>query len=429
MTEIRFAPGLRPVLKHGSHNQKDHAGKTGQKDLPEGWSKRSPEDAMREFMNTAREDWAKDMPEEGLRMMAARATAGREHYNGPNGTSVKVENGSDIPAKNINQALNDLTTLQNIAPVANLQVEISDQPFDRYGLSESTKGFVIMGEEKINIRPQALTEGVNHASGTMMPVFQAEPQRYTLVHEYGHVLDKRSDATALEDYGQVLFRHQTGMSQYAGMGDPEGHQGREAFAEAWVGWIGTQGSPSPRIRPFVQFFADKYGWDKGGDGRAPSAGFAKMKTQVILTDTFTEEGAQWLTVVEPVEALLPPDAGIPILKHYRGQHDQSSHAGGGSTAREAWRREQENVDYISGRSIFPPEWTGAAPTVYLPRRSLSESISEAIDGVRRKRREMSEQREREFLNSLTPQQLEGLGVMNRRRAAAARERRRSERER
>ena len=24
---IRFAPGLRPVLKHGSHNQKDHAGK------------------------------------------------------------------------------------------------------------------------------------------------------------------------------------------------------------------------------------------------------------------------------------------------------------------------------------------------------------------------------------------------------------------
>lgn len=27
MVEIRFAPGLRPVLKHGSHNQKDHAGK------------------------------------------------------------------------------------------------------------------------------------------------------------------------------------------------------------------------------------------------------------------------------------------------------------------------------------------------------------------------------------------------------------------
>ena len=26
-TEIMFAPGLRPVLKHGSHNQKDHAGK------------------------------------------------------------------------------------------------------------------------------------------------------------------------------------------------------------------------------------------------------------------------------------------------------------------------------------------------------------------------------------------------------------------
>jgi hypothetical protein len=25
--EVRFAPGLRPVLKHGSHNQKDHAGK------------------------------------------------------------------------------------------------------------------------------------------------------------------------------------------------------------------------------------------------------------------------------------------------------------------------------------------------------------------------------------------------------------------
>ena len=28
-TVIRFAPGLKPVLKHGSHNQKDHAGKGG----------------------------------------------------------------------------------------------------------------------------------------------------------------------------------------------------------------------------------------------------------------------------------------------------------------------------------------------------------------------------------------------------------------
>lgn len=29
---VRFAPGLRPVLKHGVHNQKDHAGKHGRRD-------------------------------------------------------------------------------------------------------------------------------------------------------------------------------------------------------------------------------------------------------------------------------------------------------------------------------------------------------------------------------------------------------------
>lgn len=32
MTIVRFAPGLRPMLKHGTHNQKDHAGKKGRGD-------------------------------------------------------------------------------------------------------------------------------------------------------------------------------------------------------------------------------------------------------------------------------------------------------------------------------------------------------------------------------------------------------------
>jgi ribosomal protein S18 acetylase RimI-like enzyme len=36
MVEILFAPGLRPVLKHGSHNQQNHAAKTGSEDTGSG---------------------------------------------------------------------------------------------------------------------------------------------------------------------------------------------------------------------------------------------------------------------------------------------------------------------------------------------------------------------------------------------------------
>lgn len=320
------------LLKHGSHNQASHnPHKGGTSDLPEGWSRRDTKAELRQRIG----EWARS-DEERERLVGERDTW--DVYDGPNGSKVIVDRNANIPASAVKEQLETVATLQSIAPVNRLQVEIADRAFEGEGMPASVKGMTKLHGEVIYLRPTAVTEGVDHSNGQLMPAFQGKPQLYSTVHEYGHVLDKRSAATAREDHDNVfLTSNQGGASRYAYDGDAEGNRGREAFAEAWTGWVSSTGQST---KPFVRYFADKYQWDAGGDGRPPSAGFAKQEADVFLADTFTAEGA----VVRPAGAIIEAEGvaksvivafepGLrPVLKH--GDHDQSSHGrrgGGGSS--------------------------------------------------------------------------------------------------
>lgn len=295
---IAFTPGLKPVLKGdrsaaGRKAAEARWGSRVQESLPEGWSSGSGGDD------------------------------GYDSYDGPNNMRLVIDKKSGVTIEQAKKQMDQLALLQKIAPVQDLTVVIDEASFSNLG---STNGYVKCKideaagtwtpEAVIHVRPKAIVEPQSNPS--LMSVYgSGKDALYTTTHEYGHVLDRRSIRTANEDKAIVISTAQAGMSRYAYEGDEGTSSGREAFAEAWVGWVGTEGRAAGGTdslfgKPFVRYFAEKYGWDAGGADRFPSATFAKASgTDYILADTFTEEGSRLILVSD-----VWPD-GEPVVKGSR----------------------------------------------------------------------------------------------------------------
>ena len=329
------------VAKHqsGKHDQKTHGTwAAGSSDLPDGWMQQSEESRIQEFIARQRAEGSTDT-DERLTKVYGYAFADTDEYAGLNSTRVIVSRDAKVSGDDLSTQLKTVADLQRIAPVQDLRVEIDDRAFRFAQLDDGVGGFVVQGGQTIYLRPSSVTDGLDLSKGNLMPVLNKKT--YALVHEYGHVLDQRSVETSSSDKGNVLTQAQTGMSRYASGEEPSGAAGREAFAEAWTGWVGSQGrlaDPVGSQQSFVGYYADKYGWDAGGEGVVPSAGFAKAQGRMILADTFTDEG--------PVVQFLPEDVMIkfatgliPVLKHQSGKHDQKLHgrwSGSSSNLPEGW---------------------------------------------------------------------------------------------
>jgi hypothetical protein len=107
-----------------------------------------------------------------------------------------------------------------------------------------------------------------------------------------------------------------------------------------------------------------------------------------------------------------------VLKH--GSHDQSSHGrrGGGqrSIVEEVEDIERQNIDYMMGRTVIPPDWSGPQPRVYVPKRTMSDRV----DSARRKIRQWKKDRARRELERMSPAELDRLIAANRARIDAQR---------
>jgi len=319
---VWFAPGLKPVLKHGSHDQSAHGNwSSGSATVPEGWSQRSREEIRGDL---AQAPWVTDIEDPKAREEYVRKMDTRDYYDGPNGMTVIVDRGAGLIPSEVNAQLEALSTLQSIAPIPNQVVRIDNEPFKSEGLPASTQGFVVLGDTTINLRPSAVVSGVQRESG-LMPVFGDRPQLYAVTHEYGHAIDQRSASESASVFSEARLVAQVGMSAYAQSGDHPRAPGREAFAEAWTGWVGSQGASTS---PFVQYYAETYEWTAGSGGlRASIAKAANMiepDGRVILADTFTDEGAIVVESKVRKAVTIQFAPGLkPVLKH--GSHDQSTH--------------------------------------------------------------------------------------------------------
>jgi hypothetical protein len=222
------------------------------------------------------------------------ALPGHNQYEGPNSTAVFIEQGS-MPASAVKQQLEQISHLQGIAKVQDLEVVYSDSTF-KGELAGITDGYVRNKFSEatgywepvptIHIRTKSATNPNKDAS-LMKEYKSGSDPRYTVTHEYGHVIDHRSIPKAKRDYDNAVgMLGGEGMSRYGMTGDlGPVSQGREAFAEAWTGWVGSGGK---NTSPVVSYFADTYGWS--GKGGSISAGIAKREEQyqtVVLGDSFS----------------------------------------------------------------------------------------------------------------------------------------------
>lgn len=407
---IRFAPGLKPVLKHqrGKHDQAAHGAWAKGSGLREGWSQRSQEQVLAEMQSQFRGLYPNDR--EYADNLAEEFASWTTKYDGPNGTTVTVDLRSKLGGDTspdpqaMDTALGALTRLQNQNPVEGLQVEFSDKPFrDKAELvPESASGFVIRGETKINLRPRYATDdGMSPVrdDGHFMPAAQrVSAVEYYLTHEYGHVLDTRSLDRVVEDTIELDMMGALDMGEMSDYGLTNDF---EIFAESHAEWSLTNGKTDNRAAAYL---ADKYSW---ADNMQKAAGDDEVE-RIIIVDTFDAGNP-------PSIVKLPDD----VLKHQQGGHDQKTH-GRGSSVRAPFYDELEDsrrqaIEYLIGERYFPPSYSeeGVRP----PTITISESFKNKVNAVRKKVKAWSAERERRELAEMTPSELAELAAANQRRSA------------
>lgn len=336
-----FAPGapqyaVDSLAKHGSHNQKDHAGKGGGSatavadrpagsDLPDGWSQRSREEVVAEFERKAIDEWESTASK--AREYAEKRADYFDYYDGPNGSTVVIEKTAGIKAPARDRLLKQVEQMQGVAPNPGMNVEVGESAY-RYHNEDprTTGGFAYLGRPQIYLAPRSVTQGFKDEDPDwLMPSVAKNRRAYPLAHEWAHTIDKRPPSKSYDDWKAVSTM--SGMSKYGRSND------RESFAEAFVEWHLTGGRTSSEA---VAYYRDTYNW--GSEGGVTVAKAAEQVV-TIIADTFGPEGGiiredvalpnlvEW-TLAQPTRKAVTIGfaPGLrPVIKHLPGKHDQKSH--------------------------------------------------------------------------------------------------------
>lgn len=295
---IKFVPGLVPVLKHGDPSRPGYAamhpdspsagGASPSVERPGGFREVLGDDrlpqAMKDFI--ASESGSDPARQELIADMKASMLTGRV-FRGPNNSEFQCDD--DLSDENIDIQLKQLGKLQQIAPLADVKVIVSDSLLDGLGAGPEVLGAARSGSGEIFLREKAVTDGVvSTPTNQAMPGFKSQPRAYTITHEYGHLLDQRDDAKSDADYDEV--RSRTSFKRMTRYG---ASNGRELFAESFTGFVGTRGDmgdPSHSgYSPSLGLIASKYGWT--APDRQVQIPVAKEAAEMarIIFDTFDPE--------------------------------------------------------------------------------------------------------------------------------------------
>lgn len=295
---VKFAPGLVPVLKHGDPSRPGYAalhpdspsagGASSSVERPGGFREVLGDDRLPQSVKDfiASEAGSDPARQELIADMKASMLTGRV-FRGPNNSEFQCDD--DLSDEHIDIQLKQLGKLQQIAPLADVKVIVSDPMLDALGEGPATLGGARGGTGEIFLRERAVTEGVvSTPTSQAMPGFKSQPRAYTITHEYGHLIDQRDDAKSDADYDEVRFR--TSFKRMTRYGTSNG---RELFAESFTGFVGTRGDmgdPSHSgYSPSLGWIANKYGWSAPGrEVQIPVAKAAAEMARIIF-DTFDPE--------------------------------------------------------------------------------------------------------------------------------------------
>jgi hypothetical protein len=223
--------------------------------------------------------------------------------------------------------------LQTHFPVEEASIIFDDNAFqeiaDRHNIdSSNTLAFCYTGEPKITFNMQESLGREDDVWGGERSGSKANWLVHTIVHEWGHALDKRSENKILDD---KLEHEKKDSAKWISEGQTEYGMTNtfESYADAFAEWFFSGGKTS---FPHVREMASEHGWDTGAFAVNKNVG-----TKILVSDTFNTE-------IPPTYTILS-DA----TKHLTGQHDQSSHG--------SWSTKL-NPDVASDIVRFTQEWGG-----------------------------------------------------------------------
>lgn len=240
----------------------------------------------------------------------------------------------DIPGMSLSALEDTLSILTENFPVkGRVQITISD---DLIKLQEKPSilayaarqnNFIAMSRKAVTVR--GLSES-SKLSNTADPV----GTNYLLAHEWGHLLDLRSDEAAEEDFAEVkrLIDEEGAVFTKYGM-----YNAVEAYAEAFTIWF--SGDTSNAI---ASYFANMYGWPmpkKLTSGPVVSAGFPSDRMRKddnfpVIYDTFLLDPPPTVSYEDTTVSFIPelPDEETNDGEK-DGEDDTAQAPGGGERGR------------------------------------------------------------------------------------------------
>ena len=229
-----------------------------------------------------------------------------------------------------------LTSLTENFPVKGpVQVTIGDnliRDMVRYrGERGSIMGFANIGQNFIALSRIAAS------FNTMMPTVRGAKQdigtNYTLVHEWGHLLDRRTEEATDEDFIEVkrLIDDEGATFTQYGLTN-----GREAYAEAFLIWFSGDTS-----NPIASYFANMYGWPMPKNLTSGTVVSAATPSDRLITDgnfpviydTFRLDPPPTVSYEDPTESFILDLSEETNAGEEDGKDDTAQAPGGGERGR------------------------------------------------------------------------------------------------
>ena len=229
-----------------------------------------------------------------------------------------------------------LTSLTENFPIKGpVQVTIGDnliRDIVRYrGERGSIMGFANIGQNFIALSRIAAS------FNTMLPMVRGAKQdigtNYTLVHEWGHLLDRRNEEATDEDFIEVKRLIDDEGATFTSYGLTNG---REAYAEAFLIWFSGDTS-----NPIASYFANMYGWPMPKNltsgpvvsAATPSDRLITDGNFPVIYDTFLLDPPPTVSYEDPTESLILDLSEETNAGEEDGKDDTAQAPGGGERGR------------------------------------------------------------------------------------------------
>jgi hypothetical protein len=239
----------------------------------------------------------------------------------------------DIPSEVYGALEDTLTGLTENFPIKGpVTISVSDSLLASVQKGTGhTMGFARIGKNFIAL--SRVSASFNYVTDLLNGTRAEYGTNYTLVHEWGHLLDRRTEEATDEDFIEVkrLVDDEGATFTRYGLAN-----GREAYAEAFVIWFSGNTS-----NPIASYFANMYGWPMPKNLTSGTVVSAATPSDRLITDgnfpviydTFLLDPPPTVSYEDPTESFILDLSEETNAGEEDGKDDTAQAPGGGERGR------------------------------------------------------------------------------------------------